>query len=209
MASLEDKKRARFELLHALYQATDGVESAMVGMYELSEKIGMSREVADNTMEYLVGEGLAEHRAYGGLIGITHYGVTNVEAALERPNEPTQYFPPVVNILHIGTMTGSTVQQAGHASVQSASVSPELQSELRAFLTRLEEALADSRLSHDILADVDANVATIRAQLQARAPKALVIKESLRTIRNALEGMAGSLAATGVLNVLPALIDKL
>src|SRR6185437_4570001 len=75
---------------------------------------------------YLVEEGLLERVAFQGVIAITHHGVKEIEQARREPEKRTTHFPPI-NVIHIGQMTGSQIQQGTHDSVQqmSQSMTPE------------------------------------------------------------------------------------
>jgi hypothetical protein len=88
-------------------------------MWDIGTELGLSRDETDNVVDYLVGEGLATHRAIGGAIAMTHGGVLEVERALTKPEAATKYFPPVINIMNIRSMVGSQIQQGTHASSQN------------------------------------------------------------------------------------------
>ncbi|HUP61110.1 MAG TPA: hypothetical protein VNA69_11885 [Thermoanaerobaculia bacterium] len=103
MDRLTEKKANRFRVINEVYERTDGDTSENLDMWQLSSEIGFDPAETQKLVDYLVGESLLEYRALGGVIGITHYGVVQVEAALTTPERATQYFPPVINI-HIETM---------------------------------------------------------------------------------------------------------
>ncbi len=90
-----------------------GAKMSFVDMAELGMEIHLSREECEGTVEYLAGEGLLKYVALGGIISITHLGVIEVEAALQKPDEPTAHFPAVHNTINIGTMSNSVIQQGG------------------------------------------------------------------------------------------------
>ena len=193
MTRLEQKRANRFRFLNALYETTDGRRDHMISMWELGDQIGMDRETTSGAVEYLVGEHLMEYLAIGGEVGITHYGITQVERALERPTEPTQYFPPVVNITHVhGSMTNSQIQQGSAGSSQVLHVAPADLDAVRRFVTEFAQAVAASDLRGNLRAETDAEIATLNAQLQSPKPKAGIIAEGLRSLRTILEGAAGS-----------------
>jgi hypothetical protein len=67
--------------------------------------------------QWLKNEGLLEFVAMGGELGITHQGIKEVEAMRMEPDEGTDYFPPlsqVINVFHgpVG------VAQSGSGSIQ-------------------------------------------------------------------------------------------
>jgi hypothetical protein len=104
MDALTRKKTQRFKFLDSLYTCTDGRSSAIVNMYELGEQAGLTREESADVVEFLADEYLVEHVTLGGGISITHNGVVQIEAARSHPEEETEYFPPVVNIVSVGQM---------------------------------------------------------------------------------------------------------
>ncbi|OPY81805.1 MAG: hypothetical protein A4E65_00994 [Syntrophorhabdus sp. PtaU1.Bin153] len=96
--SLEEKRKNRFLLLHKLYALTNGVaERHLIDIRELGEELGMGGDVALDTFEYLKGEGLTKWMALGGIGTITHWGIKEVEDALEQ--KPTAHFPANIVIL--------------------------------------------------------------------------------------------------------------
>jgi hypothetical protein len=117
--TLDGKKAKRFRFLHALYDKTGGDEHSHPSMWDIGGDLGFSRPETELMVQYLKGEHLLTFAAMGGYISITHYGVLQVEQALSAPERPTQYFPPVINILQIGTVSGSHIQQAGSHSTLS------------------------------------------------------------------------------------------
>ena len=130
---------------------------------------------------------------------ITHAGVLEVEAALSEPQKPTEHFPAVYNILHVGTMSGSAIQQGTQHSSQAVSFQQNQVDEVREFLNSLKRDFPQLGLAPEQNADVEADIATVEAQLRSTRPKGTIIKESLHSIRNILEGATGSLLASGIL----------
>ena len=113
---LEEKKRKRFLLLRKLYDLTDGVpDSHLIDIRQLGPEIGLNAEDALNTFEYLKGEGLAKWMALGGVGTITHWGVKEVEEALE--GRETGHFPSNIVIItgspgaNVVAGSGNTVSQ--------------------------------------------------------------------------------------------------
>lgn len=204
---LTEKRLQRFRLLNALYEKTGGNELARVAMHDLGAELGFSREQVELIVQYLVGEHLVKYATMGS-IAITHYGVTQVEHALSSPDEPTEYFPPVINILNVGSITDSQVQQAGHSSSLVATVSPTDAEELRKLVAIFREQLTQLGEQPQI-ADLRAQVATLDAQLQSQSPNRTIVRESLSSARSILEGMAGSLIASGLLTQIQAWLARL
>lgn len=205
---LSEKKLQRFMFLNALYEKTGGNEHARLSMLELGAELSFSREQSELIVQFLVGEHLVRYAAMGGFIAITHHGVAQVEHALSSPDEPTEYFPPVINILNVGSITGSQVQQAGHSSSLVATVSSTEAEDLRKLVALLREQLAQLGEGPQ-MADLRAQIGTLDAQLQSQTPNRTIVRESLRSVRSILEGMAGGLIASGLLTQIQAWLAKL
>ena len=206
MDRLTEKKANRFRFLNALYEATDGATNAIVEMWDLGESIELDREATSGVVDYLSGEHLLEHRALGGGIGITHYGVVEVEHALSEPEKPTQYFPPVVNITHVHSMVNSQIQQGTHGSQQTLAVSQSDLTAIRIFLDEFSSSIDHLKLTPEAAAEARAEVASVGAQLSSPKSKVSIVGEGLRSIRSILEGAAASsLASTLLPKLLPLL----
>lgn len=199
MDRLTEKKTNRFRFLHALYEATDGDTHAILSMWKLGLSLGLDRESTSGVVDYLNGEHLLEYRALGGEIGITHYGVLEVERALSEPEKPTQYFPPVVNITHVHSMVNSQIQQGSHGSQQSFSISQNDMGAIGDFVRELGARLDTAGLAESLRAEVRAEVSSIEAQLASPKPKQSIIREGLLSIRTILEGAIGNVLATDML----------
>lgn len=118
--SLDKKRKERFLLLHKLYEETGGVaDHHLVDIRELGKQIGIDPDTALDTFEYLKGEGLTKWMALGGLGTITHWGVKEVEDALDQ--KPTAHFP--ANIVILTNSPGANViSGAGHQFSPGASI---------------------------------------------------------------------------------------
>ena len=113
MDTILDKKREeRFLLLRKLYEETGGVaDRHVVDIRELGKQIGIGPDTALDTFEYLKGEGLTKWMALGGLGTITHWGVKEVEDALDQ--KPTAHFPANIVIL-TNSPGANVVSGTGH-----------------------------------------------------------------------------------------------
>lgn len=108
----------------------------------------------------------------------------------------------VYNITHFhGSVSGSQIQQFSTDSTQSQSSGPDLAA-LARFVGQLRESAPELALSPEKQEELQADLATIDTQLRSPNPKGPVIRESLRSIRNTVEGATGSLIASGILSQL-------
>lgn len=118
-------------------------------------------------------------------------------AGVWRPRGPSKE-TAVTNTINVTNATVGNIQQAGnHAHQQSTNMLDigTIQQALDAF----DRAAADAELSAQTRAAIRAEVATIRPQLSKPAPSAVIVRESMKTLRNVVEGLAaGALTPTFV-----------
>jgi hypothetical protein len=104
-----------------------------------------------------------------------------------------------------GPVGNSQIQQNTQSSTQTMSIA---QADLRAvalLLDRLRECLPDLQLNAAEDSQLRAEIETAASQVKAPRPSAVVVRECLRSIRNILEGCAGSVLASGLLSQFPGL----
>jgi len=123
MSEIEEKKKKRFQFLHRLYELTGGDELKCFDISTIGKELGFDSNLTRNIVQYLKGEGLIKVIGDQGLIGISHPGTIEVEKALSSPDTPTSYFPPV-NIISIGQMISSQIQQASSEATTKVISSP-------------------------------------------------------------------------------------
>lgn len=124
--NLDEKKKRRLEYLKMLYDLTDGDRFKYVSGFRLGENLGFNKQEANQIVDYLVGEGLVQYVALGGTIAITHEGIKEVESGLENPKNPTEHFPPI-NVIQVGKMVNSEIQQSTTNSNQQIDSSKKIQ----------------------------------------------------------------------------------
>jgi len=193
MDTIAERKLQRFRFLKYLYETARASEFVTVPDAEITQNVGLSQGDFTDTFRYLAQEGLASGSSSG--VCLTHAGVVEIESALSQPDTPTQHFP--VNIIHIGQMSHSQIQQGSIGSTQSGTFAPDLAA-VGEFIRSLKAQLPQLQLAGDDEAVAQSDIATIEMQLASPRPKVEIIKESLRSIRNIAEGAVGSLAASGI-----------
>lgn len=199
MDALTKKKTDRFRYLNLLYERTGGQRLKFIDMWDLGGELGIGRDDTHALVDYLVGEHLAEHRGIGGIIGITHYGIVEVERALTEPEAPTKYFPPVINVLNIHSVVGSQIQQGTHGSMQTQTVTTNDTEAIRTLVNAFRERLSELPFSQAERSEAEAELQTLEAQLRSSKPKNAIVQESLKTLRNLLEGVASNALAAALL----------
>lgn len=200
-----EKRKARFEFLNKLYEITNGDSSYMVNMWELGEELGFERSVISNIVDYLTSEYLIEPRALGGGIAITHSGIIEIEELHNNPNESTEHFPSI-NIIHIENMNNSAIQQGTINSNQNAIFKFEKINDLQIIIDKIENAKNELALSKDSYNELESEIQTLKSQIISPKPKNVIITESLKTIRNIIEGVIGNAIAPNIINLISGLI---
>ncbi|AIF83032.1 hypothetical protein NTE_00957 [Candidatus Nitrososphaera evergladensis SR1] len=205
--------------MHRVYELTCGNEHTSVNMWQVGQELGFGEghsELTHIIVQYLTGEGLITGTGIGGNIGITHFGIKEVEEALEHPEQPTEHFAPLatVNIIHVGQMNNSQIQASGANSsqtatlTQSSGISQEQLVELRDIISMLRETASTADLTPEQKGELNTEIETLALQAQSSKPKSQRIKECLVTAKNILEGVAAGAAIVArigaLLNGLPA-----
>jgi hypothetical protein len=206
MDNIIEIKSKRFKFLNTIYEVTGGDESSFVNMWDVGEELHYSRKDTDLIVKYLVGENLVKFMAVGGGISITHWGVRQVEEALTEPDQSTAYFP-AVNIINVNNMIGSQIQQCTNNSTQTAALSNLDMDKAIGVIEEITKNISNLNINNADKNELSAEIATIRAQMLSIRPKDFIIKESLKTIRNILEGLTGSILATELLNKLSSIMQ--
>ncbi len=201
---VEKKRKQRFDFMKALYECTDGRERALVKQDEIGTELGFSREETDLTVEYLKGEGLLKRVVMGGIIGISHLGVVEVETALQKPDQPTEHFPAVHNTITIHSMTNSVIQQGSSGATQSVTFNQSSKESIERFVAALKDQMKDLGLSTDVEAEARAELATVEAQLSSPKPKSAIIAGSLSFLIGVVEKVTASLLTPEIHATLPA-----
>jgi hypothetical protein len=93
----------------------------------------------------------------------------------------------------------SQIQQGSPHATQTMTVSDTDRTSLAKFIHTLKEHTPQLGLDASTTGKLDAEVQAIETQVASASPSRPALHESLRTIRNLLEGCAGSLIASGLL----------
>ena len=121
----------------------------------------------------------------------------------EEKQAASQINYQIVN--NIGSMQNSQLQQDSSNATQSLNVTQN-SVDLADFIKSLKKSIRDLNLDSEDLAELKVEVSTIENQRSSPKPKNLIISESLKSIRNILEGATGSIIATELLKQLASII---
>lgn len=226
MSTLEQKKALRLAFMNALYEKTDADENVSVQPPVLAEAMGLEppetfgfeahpdhREYV-KVIHYLEGERLAERISGEDFspVTITHRGIIEVENALSNPDRATKYFVPAAMVVnYIGSVAGSPhIQQSGHGSRQSMHVlDQERQGEVAAYVSSLKSEASRLSLDADARRELEAEIATIEAQLASPSPKVPITRAALESVTRILEGVAANAVSSGLIGGAATLINNL
>lgn len=198
-------QKNRFSFLRHLYETTKGRRDVMVSLFEIAAEIGIDKGEEGPLADYLEGEGLLDFVTLQGNICITHEGIIQVEKALTQPDKATDYFPPV-NVIHVETMNNSQIQQATIESIQVFNLNENKISAIEKFLGDLRKNTAELDLGKDLLSELEAEMSTIDAQINSPKPKSGILKATLLSIKTILEGAAGSVIASQLIEQLSSIL---
>jgi len=207
MNKIEEMKEKRFQFLYKLYNLTGGDELNLFNMFQIGEELGFDRALTENIVQYLEGEGLIGFRALGGIIGISHGGVREIEEAFSNPDIPTHHFPPI-NLISIGQMISSQIQQASPEATQVGTINEDRYEEFKEVIQSLKESIDKLDLESQDKSDIQAEIQTIEAQMSSSKPKVTIITECLGSIRRILEGATSSMLAYSLLSKIVALLGR-
>ena len=187
MDDLTRTKQKRFEFLNLIYRKSNGDETETYTIHDLAEKLGMDLNEAERVSQYLEGEGLIDTmRAFGAgnsSVNITHRGVIEIEKALDAPEKSTEYFP-AINIISVAHMSNSQIQQGTQHSQQTTSYEAPNVQELVALIQQFRAQLSSVELSDKDRAEAESELQTLEAQTHSPRPKAVIIRESLSTVKD-------------------------
>lgn len=131
------------------------------------------------------------------------FAIRQFEVGLIIPPEPE--VPPLANnSIIIGTMIGSAVQQASPAANQNVSFQLKVET-VSAALRDFETELSKQQVDQDSIAALQADIATIRAQLSKQVPSLSIIQEAGKSIRNVAESVAANVLTSPIVQAAVAL----
>lgn len=111
---LVEKQAKRYDLLRKLYFEVDGSPNKLIDFPSFAVEQGADRNEVDDTLDYLISEGLLESIADEGLVQLSHRGIVEIEHSITRPDAPTEHFTPQV-IQHFHAPVGA-VQNAANST---------------------------------------------------------------------------------------------
>jgi hypothetical protein len=184
----EQMRHLRTRFLSQLYTATGGKHTRVADKWKLGEQLGMDRATTFDVCAFVEQEGLLIHRD-GDRIAITHQGVRRAESGLPVGIDETG----TTNVIQAGSITGSTIQQAGHHSTQTSAITNPSIDDLRRFMADLRKVVETAKMPEDRRNEIRAEADSVDALLRVPKPRFAFVRECIASIRNIIENAAGNL----------------
>ena len=191
----KDRRRAKF--LKAVYDAAEGQLFRYVDTKELATGLGLSDDEWLDSLQFWLKKGMLKG-TIGPEAALTHAGQQEVEDWYRHPEKPTPHLP-AFNLVMIGSMVNSQVQQGTIASHQTGDWGTHETEAIKAILAAYDQRADAEGLGHANAEELRAEMDTLRAQLRSPKPKRSVIVECLKSAKTILENAAGSALATALL----------
>ena len=109
---------------------------------------------------------------------------------------------------NIGSMSNSQLQQHSSGSAQSISAAIDLES-LGKLVSSLQSASDTLSLSDPARRELAAEIQTLQVQSKSPKPKTTIISESMKSIRTILEGAAGNVLASDLVQRISSFLQNL
>ena len=203
-----ERRRRRQQFLQLLYDIVDGDPGSIVTFQEVGAEMGLDHGEAWDVRAYLGNQGYIQGVTGVGGISITFEGVRLVESWHAGP-DPLHPEPRVGNTVNIGTAVNSQIQQGNTDSSQSMSVSNQTLEHIQGVVSALEEALGDLGLKDEDRDEMEAQLTTAKGQLGSRKPRMEVVKASLASMKEILEGAAAVGAAAAKIGGFAAAVGRI
>lgn len=124
------------------------------------------------------------------------------------PDEKKEAGSVTVNLSNLGNIVGSMrdsqIQQGTNNSTQSYTKTLDLEA-VRRVVDELKLRVNEAKLHGDDQGQFDSDISCVESQLKAPRPNPEIIRESLRSLRSVLEGIASSAAFQGIVTAIGAL----
>lgn len=117
----------------------------------------------------------------------------------KEEKEKAQNSNPITTIIH-GNATGFQIQSQTSNSSQTIQQDNLDIQKVDELLQNIKEHMSQISLNTEQKETINANLETIERQKQLSSPNSTIIKEGFSTIRNVLEGVTGSIVASGLIH---------
>lgn len=181
---LSQRREVGTKMFRGMMDATHGHMNSLVSMWELADDLHLDHEEVEAAVDYLVHEGLLQYMAMGGQIAVTHQGVKEYERLVKTPSAETEHFSSL-NLVAGNTFVGSQIQ-VGSNNVVNVGNRPDLRELAREVVEWSKANPNPQGLTAQDLADLKAEIETLRGQLRSSRSKDAILIESIKTARDIL-----------------------
>ncbi|MBU0692191.1 hypothetical protein KKH18_10330 [bacterium] len=193
MNDLKQKKIDRFRFLKEVYDQCADESPHFFNHRAVGEKLGFDWDYTKTIMDYLVGEMLVEWKSNMHSM-LTHWGLKEIEEAIDSPDEETDHFLPYSVVINYGTIQSQHVEGSGNVASQTSSRESSDMGELVEFLNELKADLSRIVDNTDEQKQIIADIKTILIQASAPNPDKSIIGSLVKKIVNGLNSVGGALA---------------
>lgn len=148
--------------LQELYDRNQGDFNAQVSMYDIGDTLGIEHDTAAEIAQEMYIEGLAEMKTLSGGMGISRKGLESLNITVPVQVDEGRY--------QLGS--GLVIEGTGREAVEQ-------------ILADIRSEMDLSGAEFDILEAVVIDLKTIEVQMLSPHPKTGIVRESLRSIRDA------------------------
>ena len=201
------KRRIRAAVMHKLYDVAKGDTDSAAELHDIGDELGITRHEAEDAGRYLEDEGLIvfhSQHGQGGLVGLTHSGLVEVESGRVHPDRPTEHFPSAQIINVNAPVTYSQIGQAQgdlrQAPIYTGPRGDDLIVLIRSIRDAMDTVEVDAAERHLI----ENNLQTL--ETTAHRPDTTgqrIGSQALRSLRSILEGTVASGVGDNVMEPVP------
>jgi hypothetical protein len=198
----------RLRVMNAIYEAAEGSPMSHVSGGWLLEHLELSDEELGAICRYLEDEHLItagrEHWGHHTpfMILLTHAGIEEMKRSREAPDQATEHFPPI-SVIHIeGDAIGSAIRVGNPRAHHAVSASHLNLDNIREIVGEFEAQAASLPLPDGDTAQLRADMAAVKVQLDSPTPDHHTIAGHLQSVRAILEHTTNRAAAAGLLDLL-------
>lgn len=202
----------RFLFLKNLYDKSNASSSKFVSKLEITRDLNIKEEDTQEIMQYLNNEGLIQNLTLSPIqMMISHQGIKEVEDSLSNPTVATSHFPAqiIYNTINIEKMKNSQIQQSTKSSTQNATFNINDKDLFNKFIEQIKTELPKLNLNNEDKSEINSDITTIETQISSSRPKINILKESIKSIQNILEGVASSIITEQLLLSIPIILSTL
>jgi len=209
--AIDEIRQKRFLFLKSIYDKSNASSSTFVSKLDIMSMSNINDQDAQEIIQYLNNEGLIHNLSIDKQMMISHQGIKEIEDSLTKPTIATSHFPAqnIYNTINIENMENSQLQQSSNNSTQNATFNINDKELFDKFIKQIKTELPNLNLSSEDKSEINSDITTIETQISSSRPKINILKESIKSIQNILEGVASSVITDQLLLSIPIILSTL